>query len=178
MRVDRAGVDHAFVAPDVVEQFIAVLHAASALHQRPQQLELETSEMHPFAVDANLMARRIDRNRAGLERFLWFFAAPQNCPNSQHNFARAERLGYIIVSAEFQTDNAIDLFRLCGQHQDRNVSRRSVAFQNSADFESGHFWQHQIENDTSGPVIACLLQTGCSIGGCRRLEARLAQAHL
>jgi len=31
MRVHGAGVDHAFVAPDIVEQFIAVLHPAPAL---------------------------------------------------------------------------------------------------------------------------------------------------
>ncbi len=31
MRVHGAGVDHAFVAPDVIEQFIAILHPASAL---------------------------------------------------------------------------------------------------------------------------------------------------
>ena len=31
VRVHGAGVDHAFVAPDVVEQFIALLHAAPAL---------------------------------------------------------------------------------------------------------------------------------------------------
>ena len=31
VRVHGAGVDHAFVAPDVVEQFIALLHPASAL---------------------------------------------------------------------------------------------------------------------------------------------------
>src|SRR5262249_21303109 len=86
--VDSAGVDDAFVAPDVVAQFIAAMHAAPALDQGPQQFELEAGEMQPFAVNANLVARRIDRNRAGLERFLWFPPTPQNCPDSQHYFAR------------------------------------------------------------------------------------------
>src|SRR5262249_27428152 len=108
--VHGTGVDHAFVAPHVVQQFIAILHAASALDQGPQQLELETGEMHPFATDGNLMARRIDRNRAGTERLLWFLATPQNCPDSQHHFARTERLSYVIVCAEFQTHDSINFF--------------------------------------------------------------------
>src|SRR4029077_10386974 len=53
VRVHRASVDHAFVAPNFVKQPIAVLHAATALHQCAQQLELETGQVHLLAVNAN-----------------------------------------------------------------------------------------------------------------------------
>src|SRR5439155_25470394 len=112
VRVHGAGVDHGFVAPDFIEQFIAILHAASARYQCPQQFELETGKTHPLPAHANLVTRRIDRDRARLERLLWFFPAPKNCPNPQPDFARAERLGDIIVCTEFQADDAINLVRL------------------------------------------------------------------
>src|SRR5262252_3763406 len=112
MRVDSAGVDHALVAPYVVQQFIAILHTSPALDQRSQQFELKTGEIHSFAADANLMARRVDRDRAGLERFLLLLTSPQNCPDSQGYFPGTERLRYVIVSAKLQTNDAIDLFGL------------------------------------------------------------------
>ncbi len=130
--------------------------------------------MHAFAANANLVPPRVDRDRAGLERFLWFLAAPQNCPYSQDDFARAERLGHVIVSAEFQPNDPINLFRFCREHQNRNARRRSVALQNFADLEPRHFWQHQIENDEIRPVVARLLQTGCAVSCCHSLEAGLA----
>src|ERR1043165_1266040 len=37
MRIDCAGVDHAFVTPDVAEETIAFLNAPAALHQGSQQ---------------------------------------------------------------------------------------------------------------------------------------------
>src|SRR5215472_594264 len=111
VRVHSASIDHAFVAPDLVEQFVSVLYAAPTLHQRPQQLELETGEMDPFRADANFMARRIDRDRASLEPFFSFFASPQNRPDAEHDFTGAERLGDIVVCPELQTNDSINLFR-------------------------------------------------------------------
>src|SRR5207237_3863887 len=52
---------------------------------------------------------------------------------------------------------------------------RRVALQNSANFESRHFWQHQIKNNEIRSVVASLLQTASAVGGRRSPEARLAQ---
>ena len=62
MGIDRARVDHAFVAPDVVEQTIARLDATAPLHQRAQKFEFDAGEIHPFAADGNVMARRVDHD--------------------------------------------------------------------------------------------------------------------
>src|SRR5439155_7786983 len=42
--IDRAGVDHALVTPDFVEQTIPLLHAAAALHQCSQKFELQAGQ--------------------------------------------------------------------------------------------------------------------------------------
>src|ERR1700686_2335414 len=49
MGIYRARVDHALVAPDIVEQTIARLDATASLHQRAQKLEFDAGEIHPFA---------------------------------------------------------------------------------------------------------------------------------
>src|SRR5206468_8908092 len=45
-----SSIDHAFVAPNFVEQAIAFLNPAPALHQRLQQFELQARETHLLAV--------------------------------------------------------------------------------------------------------------------------------
>ena len=149
MRVDRAGVDDAFVAPDVVEQPVARLHTAAPLQKRAQKFELDAGEMDAFAGDRNLMPRRIDVNGAGRDRFFaqLIFRAAQDRLDAQNDFARTERLGHVIVRAKFQTGDAIELMRLRRQHHDRNVARGRVALQDLANFQAGHFRQHKIENN-------------------------------
>src|SRR5436309_4173621 len=63
--IDRAGVDHAFVTPDFVEQTIPLLHPAAPLHQRPKKFELETGQLDRFAIHQNFLASGIDRDWSG-----------------------------------------------------------------------------------------------------------------
>src|SRR3954452_21723581 len=43
--IDGAGIDHAFVTPDVAEEAVPLLHPAAPLHQSAQQFVFETGEM-------------------------------------------------------------------------------------------------------------------------------------
>ena len=45
--VDRAGVDVAFIFPDIPQQPVAQVHMTRALHQKHQQLELRGRQFHP-----------------------------------------------------------------------------------------------------------------------------------
>src|SRR5438132_10712884 len=58
--IDRAGIDHAFVTPDIAEEAVALLHPAAPLHQSAQQFVLEAGEMNYFTIDGNMMAQAID----------------------------------------------------------------------------------------------------------------------
>src|SRR5438270_3691330 len=91
--IDGAGIDHAFVTPDVAEQAVPLLHPAAPLHQSAQQFVLEAGEMNYFTVDGNMMAQAINPDRAGDKRlrFARSFAAAQNRLSAQHDFARGER---------------------------------------------------------------------------------------
>src|SRR5438034_4396398 len=46
--IDGAGIDHAFITPDVAEQAVPLLHPAAPLHQSAQQFVLEAGEMNYF----------------------------------------------------------------------------------------------------------------------------------
>src|SRR5438128_2284153 len=91
--IDGAGIDHAFITPDVAEQAVALLHPAAPLHQSTQQFVLEAGEMNYFAVDGNMMAQAIDPDRAGDKglRFGRSLAAAQNRLSTEHDFAWRER---------------------------------------------------------------------------------------
>src|SRR4029077_13670873 len=91
--VDGAGINHAFITPDVAKQAVPLLHPAAPLNKSAQQLVLETGEMNDVAVDGNMMAQAIDPNRAGDKRFRFArsLAATQNGLSAQHDFAGRER---------------------------------------------------------------------------------------
>src|SRR5438132_3339960 len=167
MRIDRAGIDHAFVTPDFIEQTILLLHAAAALHQCSQKFELQAGQIDALTIYSDFMARWIDGDWSGRKSIVSFFGitSAQDRFDAQNNFARAEWFRHVIVGAEFQTDDAVDLLRSRGQHQDWNVTRSWIALQNFANLESGHFRQHQIENDEVRTFRARFGQTGGAIAG-------------
>src|SRR5437588_11501638 len=48
--IDSAGIDHAFITPDFIEQTISLLDAAASLHQRAQKFELQTVQLARFPI--------------------------------------------------------------------------------------------------------------------------------
>src|SRR5437762_10285129 len=62
--IDRAGIDHAFVTPDIAEQAVPLLHPTAPWHQGTQQFVLEPGEMYYFTIHGNMMSLSIDPNRS------------------------------------------------------------------------------------------------------------------
>src|SRR5260370_39925120 len=73
MRINRARVDDAFVAPDVVEQTVACLAAAASLHERLQKFKFEAGESDSLASYRNFGASRINPTQADRQMFFQFF---------------------------------------------------------------------------------------------------------
>src|SRR5437016_13709805 len=147
--VNGTGIDHTFVAPNVAEQAIAFLNSPPPLHQRTEQFVLETGKMKYLAIHRNAMAQAVDLDRSSRYRlrFVRGFASTQNCLSTQHDFAWREWFRNIIIGPQFQADNAIDFLGLGREPENRNVPGERIAFETFADFEPGHFRQHQVEND-------------------------------
>ena len=72
------------------------------------------------------------------------FVAAQDGADAGGQFARVERLRQVIVGAEFQADDAVDIFAARGQHDDRDFALLAQAAQ---DFEAVDARQHDVEHD-------------------------------
>ena len=70
---------------------------------------------------------------------------PHHGLDAEHQLADAERLDDVVVRAELEADDAVDLLPLRGDHHDRDVLRRLVALERLADLEPGDVRQHEVE---------------------------------
>jgi len=69
--------------------------------------------------------------------------APQNCANSRHQFPRVERFAQVIVGAEFEAHDPINIIAAGGEHQDRRFVGSAKCAQN---IEAADARQHHIQN--------------------------------
>jgi hypothetical protein len=85
-------------------------------------------------------------------------AAPQDGLNSEEQFAHAERLDDVVVGAELEADDPVDLFALCGKHHHGNAARRRAFLELLAHLRSRHVREHQVEQHEIGPLLASKLE--------------------
>ena len=74
-------------------------------------------------------------------------ASAQNGFNPCDNLAVVERLGNIIVRADFQPQNAVVVVILRRQHNNGDIAHFADLF---ADFQPVHYRHHNIQNDNIG----------------------------
>jgi hypothetical protein len=98
--------------------------------------------------------------------------AAKNCAYASDQLARIERLRQIVVRADFQSYNAVNIFTARGQQQHWNFRFVPQAAQNFKPVESR---QHDIEDHQEELPIKGLLETPVSIGGRLDLEAFRSQ---
>ena len=103
-------------------------------------------------------------------------SAPQDALHAQHEFARAEGLGHVVVRAEFKTDDAVHFLGLCGEHEDRDALGLRTVLERLANFESGHAGQHEIQHDERGKLRARGIERAGAVVGFQRGKARVLQA--
>ena len=71
-------------------------------------------------IDAQLaLCDHLLRRNAGAPPALQLDPA-ERCPGSRQQLPHAERLDEVVVGADFEPEDAIDLFATCRQHDDRH----------------------------------------------------------
>src|SRR5258706_5212850 len=126
MHVDRARDRRGVVAPDFVEQLVAGQDGAAVLDEVAKQLDLERRELdrRPFA--PHLGAAKVDVNGAesvGIRGVRGHGPrAAQQRFDARQQLHHLERLGQIVVGAEFQADDAVYDLAARGEHQDRRLN--------------------------------------------------------
>ena len=71
----------------------------------------------------------------------------QDGAHTGHQFARAERLGNVIVGSGIQTTHPVAIFAAGGQHDDRHVAGALIAADTPAHLDPGKRGQHPVEQD-------------------------------
>ncbi len=124
MAVDGAVGDHAIIVIQVVQQLFARKDFPRLVGEGFQQAELGGCEIQKFAAPACLEAALVDDKRAFRVEHLQFtlrFTAAQDSFHAGDHFTRAVRFADVIVCANFQPQQAVDLFDFSGHHHDGHV---------------------------------------------------------
>src|SRR5262249_44130809 len=109
-------------------------------------MQLNIGKMNGFAGSSYAAARR----------------APQNGAQPGYEFARIERLGKIVISAQLQSKNAIKLAAACRQHSHRHGDVPSKLLE---DVESAHAGKHYVQYNNCILIGQCFLQSDNTIVG-------------
>ena len=153
MGVHSAGVNGALVTPNVVEENIAALNAPTPFDQCREELELGGGKLDLPAAQADLVADAIHGDVAELQRVCGLsggIGAAQDALDAERKFARRKGLGHIVISAEFEAEDAVHFVGFGGEHDDGDVLGGSVGFECLADLKPAHAGKHQIEHDECG----------------------------
>ena len=139
MDVEGLGVADVVAAPQPVDELVAGEHPARVAQQHFEELELAQRQGDCFAAHTHDMPVRIKTHRAGFDDARHddldtVTAAPKYRSNTSDEFTRGERLRDVVVSAELEADDLVDLAVSRGQHDDGHVA--SLA-QPPADFCAG-----------------------------------------
>ena len=124
VRVDAAVVGHELAAERLLGQRLARDDLAGRAHQQLEHAEFRAGQRHGCAGDAHLVHAGVQGDRSDLETSCdaprrAAARAAQYRANARHQLARIERLAEIVVGAELQADDAVDVVAARGQHQHR-----------------------------------------------------------
>ena len=177
MHVERLGVAEVVGSPHAVDELPARQHASGVAHQQLKQLELLERHVDLLAVDRDRVAVDVERHPSALEHVLFEVAvgrgrATQHGAHPREQLARRVRLRDVVVGAELEPHDDVDLAVLGGQHHDRHLARHAHL---SAHLGAGNARQHQIEQHHVGALFAEHAQRLLSVVDDLDLEALALQ---
>ncbi len=124
MAVDGAVGHHAVIVIQMVQQLFAGEDFSRLVGEGFQQAELRRRQVQQLAAPARLEAAFIHNQRAFGVQHLKLALRPAAAQNGFHagdHFTRAVGFADIIVRADFEPQQAVNLFNFGGDHDDRYV---------------------------------------------------------
>src|SRR4051795_7058626 len=158
--VHRSRVTCERVAPDALEQLVAGQHEPAVVEQLPEEVELLRRELDLLAGDEHLPPPDVDLEVPVPDLLRLHLsplrdASPQDRLDAGDELTRVEGLRQIVVGADLEPDDLVDVLVTRGQHQDRDVGALADP---PADLEPVHVRQHQVEHDQAGLLLGDLLE--------------------
>src|SRR5258706_15202202 len=141
--VDGALADVVVVRVTLVRELAARLDVAGVADQRLQHEELGDGEIDEGALPADDEALHVELQRADALHFVGFArrlgaagGAAEEHADARDQLAHGERLAKVVVAAELQAEDAVELFVARGEKEDGNGFRRRADF--AAELEAVH----------------------------------------
>ena len=149
MDVDRACLTVKVEAPGLLQNLLAAEDESAVFGEREEQVEFLGAEVEDPRRDSDLPARRVygyvtEMDRSRVICFYRALAAPQNRFDTGHKLPRIKGLGQVVIRAQFQTEDLIDIFIASCKHQNGNPILQSS--QATTDFKAIQFWEHDIQD--------------------------------
>ncbi len=116
-------------------------------HEEVEEPVLRRGDLDPLAVGTDPMADVIDAQTGDLDPvgLLFGLDPPQHGIDARDHFTRGERLGDVIVRPRVQPFDAIFLFTLRANHDDREGTGCDALFELPSQLQPGTPRQHPIE---------------------------------
>src|SRR5499427_6529104 len=143
--VDGAVGHHPLVAVHRVDELIPGVDAAGMLYQHLEELELHGGEVEVRCADRRAMPRLVELHAAAFGGALTTSRAAQHRLYASDDLARTEGLADIVVGAQLQAEQAVDLLDAGRDHDDRQLARGRA--QRLADLQPALARQHQVQQD-------------------------------
>src|SRR5215218_8568385 len=159
------------VAPHPAQERAAREHPTRAGGQGHQQLELGVGEIHLLTVGRDPATRQVDPEPV-VGQLIRTLARRYRCPthnrpDARHELPDGERLGNVVVSPEFETDDPVYLVVAGGQHDDGHVALRADP---PYDLRAVELGEHDVEHDQVRLIGLERFQGGLAVTGDLDLE--------
>jgi len=151
------------VAPNLIQQLAATEHPAGMAGEMEQQVEFFGGQRQLLARQQRPALARLDHERATRDARIvrrcssqptQGFGSPQQRLHPGEQLRETERFDQIVVGAQLQAQHPVQLRRLGGQHQDRQVIVAGA--QPLANRQPVQIGQHQVQNHQ---IVAMLGET-------------------
>ncbi len=159
-------------APDLLQQLLTAEDPAGVTGEEGKQLVLTRCQINTLARNRDFTRTQVNGDVAIHERVVPVPGAlrrrlhrtpAQPCPHACDEFPKRVRLDHIVVRAEFQADDTVDLLGPSGQHDHRYFAGLS---QPAQDGKSVHPRHRDVEHDE------------VDLGGLEKLERGLSVCRL
>ena len=163
MHVDGPGVAEPVVPPHAVEDLLPREREAGPLGEEAEEVELLGRELDRLVGDQDLPATAVDGRGPGLHDLGRTGAVDpaQHRLHPRHQLGGGERLGEVVVTAELESEHAVDFAVACGEEDHGDLRRLA---QPPAHFEAVDVRESDVEHDESWPVGAHRFKSG--LAGC------------
>src|SRR5271165_3069522 len=130
----------------MVEKNLLGKRGTPAQAQKLQDLVLFAGKVHADAVDLNHLGIEVDAEIASIyDRLRMSFGAAHDGMNARHQLVFVEWLCHVVVGTKAETADLV--FDADKPGEDENGRLHVGGAQRPQNFESGHVWQIQVEQD-------------------------------